>query len=118
VEEPPAGEGARALTFVWGLQGVAVTGRGETAEADVVCIGAGETLREAGHVMRALGVGTLGVRGENGEFHGLISRDMVVGTIAAGGDPGTLTVGEVVPVTRHPAKPRSVLPVRLPMAMA
>jgi hypothetical protein len=68
--------------------------------------------------MRALGVGMLGVRGENGEFHGLISRDMVVEIIAAGGDPKTLTVGEVVPLTRHPVKPRSVLPVRLPTAVA
>jgi CBS domain-containing protein len=95
-----------------------VTGRGETAEADVVCIGAGKTLREAGHAMRALGVDALGVHGENGEFHGIISRDMVVETIAAGGDPKTLTVGEVVPLTRHPAKPRSVLPVRRPVAVA
>ena len=95
-----------------------MTGRGETAEADVVCIGAGETLREAGHAMRALGVDTLGVRSENGEFHGIISRDMVVETIAAGGDPKLLTVGEVVPLTRHPAKPRSVLPVRTPVAVA
>jgi CBS domain-containing protein len=98
-----------------GLRGVAVTDRGETAEADVVCIGAGETLREAGHVMRALGVGTLGVHGENGEFQGIISRDMVVEIIAAGGDPKTLTVGQVVPVTRHPARPRRILPVRLPI---
>jgi CBS domain-containing protein len=95
-----------------------VAGREETAETDVVCIGAGETLREAGHAMRALGVDTLGVRGENGELHGIISRDMVVETIAAGGDPRTLTVGEVVPLTRRPARPRPVLPVRLPVAVA
>lgn len=95
-----------------------MTGRGKTAGTDVVCIGAGETLREAGHAMRALGVDTLGVCGEHGEFHGIISRDMVVETIAAGGDPKTLTVGEVVPLTRHPAKPRSVLPVRRPVAVA
>ena len=90
--------------------------RGETAETNLACISEGETLREAGHLMRALGVGSLEVLRQNGEFHGFISRDMLVKTIAAGGDPKTLTVGEVVPVTKHPAKPRSVLPVRRPAA--
>ena len=78
-----------------------MTSKGKTAEAGVACIGEGETLREAGHLMRALGVGSLEVLRQNGEFQGCISRDMVVETIAAGGDPKTLTVGEVVPVTRH-----------------
>lgn len=88
--------------------------RGETAEPTLACISEGETLREAGHLMRALGVGSLEVLRQSGEFQGFISRDMLVETIAAGGDPKTLTVGEVVPVRKHPAKPRSVLPVRRP----
>ena len=45
--------------------------------------------------MRELGVSALDVRGENGEIQGAISRDMVVQRIAAGGDPKTVTVGEV-----------------------
>src|SRR5262249_60698458 len=45
--------------------------------------------------MRELGVGALMVRGENGTVQGTISRDMVVRRIAAGGDPRTVTVGEV-----------------------
>ena len=90
--------------------------RGEAAETNLACISEGETLREAGHLMRALGVGRLEVLRQNGEFHGFISRDMLVKTIAAGGDPKTLTVGEVVPATKHPAKPRSVRPVRRPAA--
>jgi CBS domain-containing protein len=61
----------------------------------VAYIDAGETLRQAGHLMRELGVGVLEVRGENGKTQGTISRDMVVRRIAAGGDPGTVTVGEV-----------------------
>jgi hypothetical protein len=61
----------------------------------VAYIDAGKTLRQAGHLMRELGVGALGVRGENGEIQGTVSRDMVVRRIAAGGDPKTITVGEV-----------------------
>jgi CBS domain-containing protein len=72
-----------------------VTSRGKAAKADVAYIGAGETLRRAGHLMRELGVGALDVRGENGEIQGTISRDMVVKRIAAGGDPKMVTVGEV-----------------------
>ena len=45
--------------------------------------------------MRELGVGALGVRGANGKIQGTISRDMVVSRIAAGGDPKTVTVGEL-----------------------
>jgi CBS domain-containing protein len=94
-----------------------VTTTGKAAEADVAYIDAGKTLRQAGHLMRELGVGTLVVRAENGEVRGTISRDMVVQRIAAGGDPKTVTVGEVAsagrahrraparsaraPVTRH-----------------
>ena len=58
-------------------------------------IDAGQTLRQAGHLMRELGVGALVVRGDNGKIQGTISRDMVVRRIAAGGDPRTVTVGEV-----------------------
>ena len=47
--------------------GVAVTSTGTIAEADAAYIDAGQTLREAGHLMRELGVGTLVVRAENGE---------------------------------------------------
>jgi len=72
-----------------------VTSTGKAAEADMAYIDAGKTLRQAGHLMRELGVGALGVRGENGEVQGIISRDMVVRRIAAGGDPRTVTVGEV-----------------------
>jgi CBS domain-containing protein len=72
-----------------------VTSTSKTAEADVAYIDAGQTLRQAGHLMRELGVGALVVRAENGEVYGSISRDMVVRRIAAGGDPKTVTVGEV-----------------------
>ena len=72
-----------------------MTSTGEAAEADVAYIDAGKTLRQAGHLMRELGVGALGVRGENGKIQGTISSDMLIRRIAAGGDPKTVTVWEV-----------------------
>jgi CBS domain-containing protein len=74
---------------------VAVTGMGDTAQADVADIGNEKTLRRAGHQMRELGVAALAVCGEDGQFLGIITRDMVVDSIAAGSDPKTVTVGEV-----------------------
>ena len=85
----------------------------ETVEAVTAYVGEEETLREAGHLMRELGVGTLGVRREDGECHGVISRDMVVASIAAGGDPKTVTVGEVVSRRRFATRTRAVFPRRL-----
>lgn len=72
-----------------------MTSTGKAAEADVAYIDAGKTLRQAGHLMRELGAGALVVRAEDGEIRGTISRDMLVRRIAAGGDPKTVTVGEV-----------------------
>jgi CBS domain-containing protein len=84
-----------------------VTSTGKTAQADTACIDAGETLRQAGHLMRELGVGALGVRGENGKIQGTISRDMVIRRIAEGGDPKTVTVGEVAAGSaRRPGRSR------------
>ena len=87
-----------------------MTRTGKAAEADVAYVDAGETLRQAGHLMRELEVEVLVVRGENGEIQGTISRDMVVQRIAAGGDPRTVTVGEVTsrrrPGARAPGHPR------------
>jgi CBS domain-containing protein len=95
-----------------------VASTGETAAADVACVGEGETLRQAGHRMRELGVATLGVRGEDGELRGVISGDLLVESIAAGGDPKTVTVGDVVPAPGVPARERSRLSSRSPMAVS
>jgi CBS domain-containing protein len=75
-----------------------VIGTGKAAKADAAYIEPGKTLRQAGHLMRELGVGALVVRAEDGEVCGTISRDMVVRSIAAGSDPKTVTVGEVASV--------------------
>lgn len=72
-----------------------MTSTGKAAQADAAYIDAGKTLRQAGHLMRELGVVALGVRGENGKIAGTISSDMVIRRIAAGGDPKMVTVGEV-----------------------
>lgn len=58
-------------------------------------IGVNETLQQAGHRMRELGVVVLGVRGEDGIAQGTVSSEMIVRMIAAGGDPRYLTVGEL-----------------------
>ena len=90
--------------------GVALIGTGKAAKADAAYIEPGKTLRQAGHLMRELGVTALVVRAENGEVRGTISRDMVVRSIAAGGDPKTVTVGEVASagVAHRRAPARSV----------
>ncbi len=66
----------------WILRGRRAGGFGvastETAIADGACVSEEQTLRQAGHLMRELGVEELGVRGEDGEFWGVISEDMVV----------------------------------------
>jgi CBS domain-containing protein len=72
-----------------------VASTSKAAKADMAYIDAGKTLRQAGHLMRELGVTVLRVRGSNGVVRGTISQDMVVRRIAAGGDPRTVTVGEV-----------------------
>ena len=91
-----------------------MTSTGKAAEADTAYIDAGQTLRQAGHLMRELGVGTLMVRGDNGDIQGTISSEMVVRRIAAGGDPRTVTVGEVAPAApRHASgSPAGRAPVR------
>ena len=83
-----------------------MTSTGKAAEAEVAYIDAGKTLRQAGHLMRELGVTALRVRGQNGKIQGTISSDMVIRRIAAGGDPKTVTVGEVAALPPYiPARP-------------
>jgi CBS domain-containing protein len=95
-----------------GSRGGAVTSMTQTAQADGVYIGTQETLRQAGHRMRQLGVVGLLMCGEDGELKGVISRDMVIGSIAAGGDPTTVTVGEVASYD-HPRSGTGLRPAEL-----
>jgi CBS domain-containing protein len=66
-------------------------------ESDAAGICEDDTLRQAGHRMRELGVTTLPVYGAGGRPQGVVSRDMIVRRIAAGGDPKLVTVAELAP---------------------
>jgi CBS domain-containing protein len=60
------------------------------------CIGEHETLAQAARRMRDLDVGALPVRGDDDRLHGIITdRDIVVRCVAAGGDPATVTAGDL-----------------------
>jgi CBS domain-containing protein len=60
------------------------------------CIGEHETLAQAAQRMRDLDVGALPVCGDDDRLHGIITdRDIVIKCVAAGGDPETVTAGEL-----------------------
>ncbi len=71
-------------------------------DTDGVWIAQGETLRQAGHRMRELGVMTLRVRGDDGTDWGAVSYDMIVSCIAAGSDPALLTTGDLTAIRAVP----------------
>lgn len=70
------------------------------------CTGEHETLAQAARRMRDLDVGALPVCGDDGLLHGIITdRDIVLYCVAAGGDPQTVTAGDIThgkPVTIDP----------------
>ncbi len=60
------------------------------------CVGEHETLQYAAQRMRDLDVGALPICGDDDRLHGIITdRDIVIKCIAAGGDPKTMTAGEL-----------------------
>ncbi len=60
------------------------------------CIGEHETLAQAARRMRDLDVGALPICGEDDRLHGIITdRDIVIKCVAAGGDPETVTAGDL-----------------------
>ena len=61
----------------------------------VASIAEEQTLRQAGHRMRELGVTALPVYAADGSSRGVISSDMIVRCIAAGGDPGSVIVADL-----------------------
>jgi CBS domain-containing protein len=70
---------------------------------DATCASVSDTLVEAARKMRELDVGALPICGEDDRLKGMVTdRDIVVKCIADGGDPNTMTVGELAegkPVT-------------------
>ena len=60
------------------------------------CIGEHETLAQAARRMRDLDVGALPVCGDDDQLTGIITdRDIVIRCVASGGDPGTVTAGDL-----------------------
>ncbi|MGR0221307.1 CBS domain-containing protein [Agromyces sp. ZXT2-6] len=67
------------------------------------CVKEGQTLVEAARMMRDLVVGSMPICGDDDRLKGMLTdRDIVVKCIADGGDPKTVTAGELAegkPVT-------------------
>jgi CBS domain-containing protein len=67
------------------------------------CVGENQTLEEAAQKMRDLDVGALPICGEDNRLKGVVTdRDIVIKCLATGGDPRTVTAGELAegkPVT-------------------
>ncbi len=64
--------------------------------AGAECIGEHATLAQAARRMRDLDVGALPVCGDDDRLHGIITdRDIVIKCVAAGGDPATVTAGDL-----------------------
>lgn len=60
------------------------------------CIGEHDSLEEAARMMRDLGVGSLPICGDDNRLHGIITdRDIVIKCLAEGGDPRTMTAGDL-----------------------
>ena len=63
---------------------------------DAVCIGEHDTLETAARRMRELDIGALPICGDDDRLHGIITdRDIVLECVAAGGDPSSMTAGEL-----------------------
>jgi CBS domain-containing protein len=83
--------------------GVVMTTARDIMHAGAECIGQHETLQYAAQQMRDLDVGSLPICGDDDRLHGIITdRDIVIKCVAGGGDPATITAGELAqgkPVT-------------------
>jgi CBS domain-containing protein len=68
----------------------------EVMHAGAECVGERETLRDAARRMRERDVGALPICGDDDRLHGVLTdRDIVVKCLAVGGDPATMTAGEL-----------------------
>lgn len=60
------------------------------------CVGELETLAQAARRMRDLDVGALPICADDGRLIGILTdRDIVIRCVAAGGDPGIVTAGDL-----------------------
>lgn len=59
------------------------------------CVDVGDTITQAAAKLRDLGVGSMPICGDDNRLKGMLTdRDIVIGCVAAGKDPDTMTVGE------------------------
>lgn len=66
------------------------------------CINERANLRSAASKMRELDVGALPICGDDDRLHGILTdRDIVVKCLAVGGDPETMTAGELAQGRPH-----------------
>ncbi|MDQ0823242.1 CBS domain-containing protein [Arthrobacter sp. V4I6] len=62
----------------------------------VECVGEKETLEQAARKLKELNVGSMPICGEDKRLKGMLTdRDIVVKCLAEGGDPRTVTAGEL-----------------------
>lgn len=70
---------------------------------DPTCVKEGQTLAEAARMLRDLDIGSMPICGDDNRLKGMLTdRDIFVKCIASGGDPNTVTAGELAegkPVT-------------------
>lgn len=73
-----------------------MTSASEIMHTGAECIGEHETLQQAARKMRDLDVGALPICGDDDRLHGMVTdRDIVTKCIAAGGDPASVTAGQL-----------------------
>ncbi|MFJ6418638.1 CBS domain-containing protein [Paeniglutamicibacter sp. NPDC091659] len=68
----------------------------EIMTGNVQCIGENETLAAAARKLRDFDIGSMPICGNDNRLKGMLTdRDIVVACIAEGGDPTTMTAGEL-----------------------
>ncbi len=72
-----------------------MTSQAVTGPADIRWVGSRETLRQAGHRMSDLGLVALPVRDNDDSIRGVLSREMILACIAAGGDPNIMRASDI-----------------------
>ena len=86
-----------------------MAGRTGTGQAMMAWVSGQDTLRQASHRMNELGEAVLPVHGGGHDRTlGLISREMIIACIAAGGDPNALTAADIA--RRTPLAGRETAP--------
>lgn len=76
-------------------QGARMAGLTDTGQAVAAWVSGQDTLRRVSHRMSELGLDVLTIRGDDDRARGLISREMIIACMAAGGDPNVVTASDI-----------------------